>query len=242
MNLTHARPLTRFCAAAGFTMLSLTACSGSTPANSASAPPSTQTATTQPLSASTIESSESLLPSTPTTAMTQAASGGASKAATAGQDLATKGCSAIPLADVRAVVKSAVTKVDFDPGSAELDPAHSFRCDVDNPTLLITIYPEDASKHTYDQDVAAENVPAVPLAGVGDSAVWTAVSLTPGTYTAAPDVYAHKGAMTCEVQGSGQGLTIPFEPGVVPAITKANVAAFAAKLGVLCDDIFAALG
>ena len=157
-------------------------------------------------------------------------------------DLAAKGCSGIKLADVQATVKAAVSKVDFDPGSAGLDPVHSFQCSVNNPTLTISVYPEDAAKRTYNQDILAENVPAVPLAGSGDSAVWTAVSLTPGSYTAAPDVYAHQGAITCEVQPNGEGLTVPVEPGAVPAITTANVAAFAAKLGVLCQDVFAALG
>jgi hypothetical protein len=47
--------------------------------------------------------------------------------------------------------------------------------------------------------------------------------------------------MTCEISDSGEGLTIPIEPGVAASITQANESAFAAKLGILCNDVFAAL-
>lgn len=205
--------------AASLAALSMAACGGGSASKTAGSAPSSKQAT----------------------AAQPATSSGTPQSTSGGTDLASKGCTALKLADLQAVVKTTVTKVDFTPGDAELDPNHSFRCDVNNPTLIIAIHPEDASKKTYDQDVAAENVPAVALPGVGDAAVWTAVSLTPGSYTAAPDVYAHKGAVTCEISGDGEHLTITKQPDVTSSIKQADAASFAGKLGVLCNDVFAAI-
>lgn len=218
--------------------LVLSACSGSShsaaaTARASSAAAAQTSAAGQAPSPSTSNAANASTASDPTTA------GPANAASTPG--LAAKGCGAVKLKDVQPLVKATVAKIEFDPGSAELDATHSFECMVDNPTLTIAIHPEDSTKATYTEDVAAENVPAVPLPGVGDVAVWTAVSLTAGSYTSAPNIYAHRGTVTCEVQVSGTGLTIPSEPGVAASVTQANAAAFAAKLGVLCNDVFAAI-
>ena len=176
------------------------------------------------------------------TATTQSTlSRGVARSSTGGTDLAKKGCTAIKVVDAQAVVKKKVTKVVFDRGSAELSPTHSFQCWVNNPTLIVTIHPEDAAKKTYNRDVKAENARAVPLRG-GLTAVWVAVSQFSGTYNAAPDVYAHRGAITCEIQGDTQALDISAIPGnSFHQIARAAVAAFAVKLGRLCNDVFAAL-
>jgi hypothetical protein len=168
---------------------------------------------------------------------------GAPRSSIGGTDLAKKGCAAIRVADAQAVLKKNVTKVVFDPGSAESSPTHTFNCWVNNPALIVTIHPEDASKKTYDRDVKAENVPAVVLRGVGVNAVWAAVSQFSGTYNTAPDIFAHKGAITCEIQGDTQALDISPIPGnLFHQISRVADAAFAVKLGRICNDVFAALG
>lgn len=164
-----------------------------------------------------------------------------SSAGGSGTDLATVGCSAIKIADAQALVKSTVTKIDFEPGSAELDPRHLFICQFDNQYMRITVNPEDASSAIYNEEVVEQNVSTTPIAGVGDAAVWAGVLLG-GVITSAPTVIAHKGSVTCLVETpGGPDLTIPIDPGPIGGSTPADAAAFAAKTAALCTDIFSAV-
>ncbi|MGI8414967.1 MAG: hypothetical protein ACR2P2_01920 [Nakamurella sp.] len=69
-----------------------------------------------------------------------------------GPDLATIGCcTGIKLSAAQALVKSKVTKIDFDAGSAELDPAHQFECQFNDQAMLVTINPEDTAQAVYSR-------------------------------------------------------------------------------------------
>jgi len=148
-------------------------------------------------------------------------------------------CSAITIADAQATVQPAIDAIGFDTDNQ--DPAGIFTCTIDaaDQAVTVTVEPEDVAMANYESDVAAENVPAVPsLPGVGDVAVWTQVANNP------PDVYAHKGHVTCEVKTSDtQVLNLTYDPSVVDGgVTAASAAAYAIKLGALCTDVFAAIG
>lgn len=215
MSLRYAQRLALIAAATSLAALTLTACSSSsTSRNTVTQPPNAGKNT--PVGSST----------TPSTA--------------GGPDLAAKGCTAIKLSDVQPLLKATISAIDFDPGSAELDPVHKFECTADS--ISVTIYPEDSSKAQMQTDITAENVPSLPLAGVGDDAVWTGgPQMNAKTYTSTPDVYAHKGSVTCEVQTNGSGLTVPTAPGPLGGVTTADSAALAAKLGIICNDVFGAI-
>jgi hypothetical protein len=148
-------------------------------------------------------------------------------------------CSAITIADAQATVQPAIDAIGYDPNNQ--DAAGIFMCTIDaaDQAVTVTVEPEDVAMANYESDVAAENVPAVPsLPGVGDVAVWTQVANNP------PDVYAHKGHVTCEVKTSDtQVLNLTYDPSVVDGgVTAASAAAYATKLGALCTDVFAAIG
>ncbi len=147
-------------------------------------------------------------------------------------------CSAITIADAQATVQPTIDAIGFDPDNQ--DAAGIFMCTIDSAdqAVTVTVEPEDVAMANYESDVAAENVPAVPsLPGVGDVAVWTQVANNP------PDVYAHKGHVTCEVKTSDtQVLNLTYDPSVVDGgVTAASAAAYAVKLGALCTDVFAAI-
>lgn len=177
-------------------------------------------------------------------ASTGAAAGDASDGAAptvgpASSGFITNVCSAITITDAQATVLPAIDAIGFDPNNQ--DPAGIFTCMIDaaDQAVTVTVEPEDVAMANYESDVAAENVPAVPsLPGVGDVAVWTQVPNNP------PDVYAHKGHVTCEVKTSDtQVLNLTYDPSVVDGgVTAASAAAYAVKLGVLCTDVFAAIG
>ncbi|HEY5051039.1 MAG TPA: hypothetical protein VII50_09065, partial [Acidothermaceae bacterium] len=147
-------------------------------------------------------------------------------------------CSAITVADAQATVQPAIDAIGFDPNNQ--DPGGIFACTIDaaDQAVTVTVEPEDVAMANYESDVAAENVPAMPLSGVGDVAVWTQVSNNP------PDFYAHKGPVTCEVKTTDtQVLNLTYDPTVVDGgVTAASAAAYAVKLGTLCTDVFAAIG
>jgi hypothetical protein len=135
-------------------------------------------------------------------------------------------------------VLPAIDAIGFDPNNQ--DPAGIFACTIDaaDQAVTVTVEPEDVAMANYESDVAAENVPATPLPGVGDVAVWTQVPNNP------PDFYAHKGHVTCEVKTSDtQVLNLTDDPTVIDGgVTAASAAAYAVKLGALCTDVFAAIG
>jgi hypothetical protein len=170
-----------------------------------------------------------------------AGSGSAGAAPTVGpasSGFITNVCSAITIAHAQATVQPAIDAVGFDPDNQ--DPDGIFACTIDtaDQAVTVTVEPEDVAMANYESDVAAENVPATPLPGVGDDAEWTQVPNNP------PDFYAHKGHVTCEVKTSDtQVLNLTYDPTVVDGgITAASAAAYAVKLGALCTDVFAAIG
>jgi hypothetical protein len=147
-------------------------------------------------------------------------------------------CSAITIIDAQDTVQPEIDSVGFDPNNE--DPDGIFMCTIDaaDQAVTVTVEPEDVAMANYESDVAAENVPATPLPSVGDVAVWTQVPNNP------PDLYAHKGHVTCEVKTSDtQVLNLTYDPTVVDGgVAAASAAAYAAKLGALCTDVFAAIG
>jgi hypothetical protein len=147
-------------------------------------------------------------------------------------------CSAITIADAQATVQPAIDAIGFDPNNQDADGIFMCTIDAADQAVTVTVEPEDVAMANYESDVAAENVPAVPsLPGVGDVAVFTQVANNP------PDVYAHKGHVTCEVKTSDtQVLNVTYDPSVVDGgVTAASAAAYAVKLGALCTDVFAAI-
>ncbi len=164
-----------------------------------------------------------------------------SSAVPTGSDLATKGCNGIKIAHAQALVTTAVMKIEFDPGSAELDPQHQFVCQFDEQAMSITVYPEDTNHANYKERVAEENGTDKPLTGIGDQAVYSGVVMS-GVMTSAPTIITRKGSVTCIVETPGRkDLTIPIDPGPIGGSTVADAVAYAGKMGALCQDIFTAL-
>jgi hypothetical protein len=134
-------------------------------------------------------------------------------------------------------VQPAIDAVGFDPDNQ--DPDGIFTCTIDaaDQAVTVTVEPEDVAMDNYESDVAAENVPATKLPGVGDVAVWTQVPNNP------PDFYAHQGHTTCEVKTSNtQVLNLTYDPTVIDGgVSATSAAAYAVKLGALCKDVFAAI-
>lgn len=158
-----------------------------------------------------------------------------------GPDLATKGCTGIKLSDAQALLKSTVTKIDFQAGSAELDPAHQFECQFNDQAMLVTVDPEDTAHAVYKQDVADQLGDSKPLAGIGEEAVDAGLVLS-GLMHEPPTVIARSGAVTCKVETSGgKDLSIAIDPGPMGGSTVDESAAYAKLMGALCNDIFAAL-
>ena len=157
----------------------------------------------------------------------------------ASSSFVTNVCSAISISDAQATVQPAIDAVvGFDPDNQDPDGIFSCTIDAADNAVTVTVEPEDVAMANYESDVAAENVPANPLPGVGEVAGWTQVANNP------PDVYAHKGHTTCEVKtGNTQVLSLTYDPTVSDSgVTAASAAAYATKLGALCTDVFAAIG
>jgi hypothetical protein len=187
----------------------------------------------------TSASASSAAPASSALASTSASQGAAPTIGPASSAFVTNVCSAITLTDAQATVQPTIDAIGFDPNNQ--DPAGIFMCTIDaaDQAVTVTVEPEDVALANYESDVAAENVPAVPsLPGVGDVAVWTQVANNP------PDVYAHKGHVTCEVKTSDtQVLNLAYDPTVANGgVTATSAAAYATKLGALCTDVFAAIG
>jgi hypothetical protein len=137
-----------------------------------------------------------------------------------------KVCAAIKPADVQALMKAPVTPVVNNPGE----------CSFYGGDLTIDIYANDPTQKYYQNPVNGPGTTPVP--GVGDQAQWFAP--VPGMTT--PWVEAHKGSTTCTVSPADPSeTTLPYA-GASPfyKITTADSAAYAAKEGVLCNDVFAA--
>jgi hypothetical protein len=144
-------------------------------------------------------------------------------------DLTSKACAAIKPADAQALLKKQGVTARTNP----------FECAWDGGALTVTIYPNDTSDKYYgDQTTHLEDPGTLPI---GDKAVW----FQPVPGHTVPAVVAKKGTNTCEVQLSADppDTTMPYT-GSMPIVTtkRADVAAYAAKMGVLCSEVFGALG
>jgi len=133
-------------------------------------------------------------------------------------------CAAVKPADVQALMKAPVTPVVNNPGE----------CSWYGGDLKLDIYADDPTQKYYQNPVNGPGT--TPLSGVGDQAQWFAP--IPGTNT--PYIEAHKGSLTCTIQPADPPeTTIPYT-GQDPfeKIAPADSAAYAAKEGVLCQDVF----
>lgn len=135
-------------------------------------------------------------------------------------------CAAVKTADIQALMKAPVTPVVNYPGE----------CSWFGGDLKIDIYADDPTQKYYQNPVNGSGTTPVP--GVGDQAQWFAP--VPGATT--PWVEAHKGSLTCTLQPADPPETTLAYTGTDPffKIAPADSAAYAAKEGVLCADIFAA--
>jgi hypothetical protein len=135
-------------------------------------------------------------------------------------------CAAVKPADVQALMKAAVTPVVNNPGE----------CAWYGGDLKIDIYANDPTQKFYQNPVNGPGTTPVP--GVGDQAQWFAP--VPGATT--PWIEAHKGSLTCVLSPADPPETTLAYTGTDPffKIAPADSAAYAAKEGVLCNDIFAA--
>jgi hypothetical protein len=135
-----------------------------------------------------------------------------------------KQCAAIKPADVQALMKAPVTPVVNYPGE----------CSFYGGDLKIDLYANDPTQKYYQNPINGPGT--TPLTGVGDQAQWFAP--VPGKTT--PWIEAHKGSLTCTVSPADPPeTTLPYT-GTDPFFTilPADSAAYAAKEGVLCQDIF----
>ncbi|HZV26528.1 MAG TPA: hypothetical protein VFG00_09570 [Acidothermaceae bacterium] len=137
-----------------------------------------------------------------------------------------KQCAAIKPADVQALMKAPVTAVVNNPGE----------CSFYGGDLKIDLYANDPTQKYYQNPVNGPGT--TPLTGVGDQAQWFAP--VPGKTT--PWIEAHKGSLTCSVSPADPPKTTLPYTGSDPfyTIAPADSAAYAAKEGALCNDIFAA--
>jgi hypothetical protein len=139
---------------------------------------------------------------------------------------ASKECAAIKPADVQALMKAPVTPAVNNPGE----------CSYYGGDLKVDIFTNDPTQKYYQNPVNGPGT--TPLTGVGDQAQWFAP--VPGSTT--PWVEGHKGSTTCTVSPADPSeTTLPYT-GTQPfyKILPADSAAYAAKEGVLCQDVFAA--
>jgi len=223
--------------------LNLVACSSSGSAKAGAASngsPSTQETTSN---ASTAAANAASAPAQNGSAAATSAAPAASAASAAsaapasgqGEPLAPIGCGGITPAMVNDLVTTPVTSITYSSGFG-IYPDHHFECDAG---MQVDIYPQDSNKAQYTADLAAENAAANSLSGVGDVAVYT---LAP--FAGMPDVYAHKGTVTCELKPSStvSDYKITVDPSsLTGAATKDAQAAWATKAAGLCTGVFTAL-
>jgi hypothetical protein len=215
--------------------LNLAACSksGAAKAGTASSPSTQETTSNASTAASNAASAPAQNGSAAATPA--AAAGSAATASNAGEPLAPIGCGGITTAMVNDLVTTPVTSITFSSGFG-VYPDHHFQCDAG---MQVDVFPQDSNKAQYAADLAAENAAANPLSGVGDVAVYT---LAP--FAGMPDIYAHKGTVTCELKPSStvSDYKITVDPSSLTGIaTKDAQAAWATKAAGLCTAIFTAL-
>ncbi len=198
----------------------LAACSG----NAASAPANGGASATPPDGANDASPGASIAPA----------------AASAGPGAAGGGvdgpyCAAIRVSDAQALAKPTLAAAQT--GGSEsctfVLPGQALNGD----NITVTVFPGDANKHFYNDQVSGPVASTPnPLPGVGDVAVWEQI-----TSSAPPEVIAHQGSLTCVVQPPGDTSQLTIEQtgsGPIYQISAGAAAAYAAKLGVLCTDVF----
>ena len=220
--------------------LNLAACSssgsakaGAASGGTASTQATTSSAATNDASAPAQNGSAAATSAAPAASAASAAS--AAPASGQGEPLAPIGCGGITPAIVNDLVTTPVTSITYSSGFG-IYPDHHFECDAG---MQVDIYPQDSNKAQYTADLAAENAAANSLSGVGDVAVYT---LAP--FAGMPDVYAHKGTVTCELKPSStvSDYKITVDPSsLTGAATKDAQAAWATKAAGLCTGVFTAL-
>jgi hypothetical protein len=217
----------------GLVALNLAACSSSGSAKASAADngsPSTQATSTASTAATNAAS-----PAGQNASATATSAASAAPASGQGEPLAPIGCGGITPAMVNDLVTTPVTSITFSSGFG-VYPDHHFECDAG---MQVDVFPQDSDKAQYTADLAAENVAPNPLSGVGDVAVYT---LAP--FAGMPDVYAHKGTVTCELKPSStvSDYKITVDPSSLTGIaTKDAQAAWATKAAGLCTGVFTAL-
>ena len=141
-----------------------------------------------------------------------------------GQVDVSKQCSAIPTADVQALLKSP-------PGAPVSLP---LICAWKNTDLQVSLSPNDTDRKNYTDLISSGGH---AISGLGDEAQWA--EPVPGATV--PNVNAHKGTLTCYVQGADdiKTTTLPHT-GSEPfyKITDADSLAYATAESKLCADIF----
>jgi hypothetical protein len=219
----------------GLVALNLAACSSSGSAKTSAAgngSPSTQATTSNASTAATNATS----PPAQNGSVAATAAASAAPASGDGEPLAPIGCGGITPAMVNDLVTTPVTSITYSSGLG-VYPDHHFNCDAG---MQVDVYPQDSDKAQYTADLAAENAAPNPISGVGDVAVYTLAPLA-----GMPDIYAHKGTVTCELKPSST--VTDYKVAIDPSsafggtITKDAGAAWATKAAGLCTAIFTAL-
>jgi hypothetical protein len=214
----------------GLVAINLAACSSSGSAKASATgngSPSTQATTSNASTAATNAASPPAQNGSAAATSVAAASG-------QGEPLAPIGCGGITPAMVNDLVTTPVTSITFSSGFG-IYPDHHFECDAG---MRVAIYPQDSDKSQYNADLTAENAPPNPISGVGDVAVYTLAALG-----GMPDIYAHKGTVTCELLPSSTvtDYKIAVDSTLAGTITKEAGAAWAMKAAGLCTAVFTAL-
>ena len=148
-------------------------------------------------------------------------------------------CAAIKVADAQALAKPTLSAAQT--GGPEsctfVLPGESLNGD----NITVTVLEGDSDMQYYNDSVNGP-IPTTPnpLPGVGDVAVWEQF-----TAEAAPEVIAHQGSLTCVAQPPGDTSQLTIEQtgsGPMYQISASAAASYAAKLGVLCTDVFSVGG
>jgi hypothetical protein len=219
----------------GLVALNLAACSSSGSAKASAAgngSPSTQATTSNASTAATNATS----PPAQNGSAPAAPAAAAAPASGDGEPLAPIGCGGITPAMVNDLVTTPVTSITYSSGLG-VYPDHHFNCDAG---MQVDVFPQDSDKAQYTADLAAENAAPNAISGVGDVAVYTLAPLA-----GMPDIYAHKGTVTCELKPSST--VTDYKVAIDPSsafggtITKDAGAAWATKAAGLCTAIFTAL-
>jgi hypothetical protein len=147
-----------------------------------------------------------------------------------------KYCAAIKVADAQVLTTATLSaaKSGGPQSCAFLLPGQ----DVSGDNLTVTVFAGDSSKKFYDNSVTELLAGAgTALPGVGDEAEWG----QPVAGESSPVVVAHKGSLSCVAAGPADLTPMMIDKtggGPIYQVSSAAAASFAAKMGVLCNDVF----